>query len=100
MAPTWPFYAAIHGDVVILEGYWILKEASVNFMMAEIGWDGKVWEEPMELKLVRFSAGGAGEGAGTRGSREMNMMPFGVGRICPGLRASSCCISSTLRPIW
>ncbi|KAG1360807.1 putative Cytochrome P450 89A2 [Cocos nucifera] len=57
---------------VILDGYLMPKGASINFMVAEIGWDGK--------------AGGTAEGVDITGSREIKMMPFGVGRrVCPGL---------------
>ncbi|KAK2641374.1 hypothetical protein Ddye_023137 [Dipteronia dyeriana] len=35
---------------MVLNGYLIPKNASINFMVAVMGWDGKVWEDPMEFK--------------------------------------------------
>ncbi|KAI3972957.1 hypothetical protein MKX01_019615 [Papaver californicum] len=37
-----------------LDGYVVPKEATVNVMIAEIGWDSKVWEDPMVFKPDRF----------------------------------------------
>ncbi|KAI7988553.1 Cytochrome P450 89A2 [Camellia lanceoleosa] len=78
---------------VELEGYQVPKGTMVNFMVAEMGWDPKVWDEPMEFKPERFltNSGGNGEGEGeatvvfdVTGSKEIKMMPFGAGRrICP-----------------
>ncbi|EAY79193.1 hypothetical protein OsI_34305 [Oryza sativa Indica Group] len=67
-------------------GYLIPKGATVNFMVAEMGRDEREWEKPMEFIPERFLAGGDGEGVDVTGSREVRMMPFGIGRrICAGL---------------
>ncbi|KAJ4720965.1 putative Cytochrome P450 [Melia azedarach] len=70
-----------------LDKYVVPKKGTVNFMVAEIGWDPKVWEDPMAFKPERFQSeeNGGVEGFDITGSREIKMMPFGAGRrICPG----------------
>ncbi|OIV89902.1 hypothetical protein TanjilG_11861 [Lupinus angustifolius] len=76
---------AVSEDVAF-NGYLVPKKGSVNFMVAEIGRDPKVWEDPMAFKPERFlnEDGSQIEGFDITGSKEIKMMPFGAGRrICP-----------------
>ncbi|OMP00027.1 Cytochrome P450 [Corchorus olitorius] len=72
-----------------LGGYLVPKNATINFLVAEMGWDPKVWEDPKAFKPERFlnsEKKGTVEMFDITGSREIKMMPFGAGRrICPGL---------------
>lgn len=74
-----------------LGGYLVPKNTIINFTVAEMNWDPKVWEDPMEFKPERFLSakeGSDGDGLGefdVTGSREIKMMTFGAGRrVCPG----------------
>ncbi|KAK4284484.1 hypothetical protein QN277_001309 [Acacia crassicarpa] len=76
---------AVKEDVV-LNGFLIPKDGNINFLVAEMGWDPKVWENPMEFKPERFlNIENGDEVFDIIGSKEIKMMPFGAGRrMCPG----------------
>ncbi|KAL9263468.1 Cytochrome P450 89A2-like protein [Drosera capensis] len=81
--PAIPFMLAhVATKEVELGDYTVPKNAMVNFMAANIAWNPETWEEPMKFKPERFLAE---EPFDICGSREVKMMPFGVGRrMCPG----------------
>ncbi|RZC82085.1 hypothetical protein C5167_044660 [Papaver somniferum] len=72
-----------------LDGYVVPKEAIVNFMLAEIGWDPKIWgEDSMIFKPERFLNEDDGslneEMSDVTGNKAIKMIPFGAGRrMCP-----------------
>ncbi|KAK7367104.1 hypothetical protein VNO80_09113 [Phaseolus coccineus] len=70
----------------VMDGYDIPKNAIVNFLVAEFGWDPNVWEDPMEFKPERFLKHGGDAKFDLKGTMEIKMMPFGAGRrICPAI---------------
>nr|XP_043625197.1 cytochrome P450 89A2-like [Erigeron canadensis] len=71
---------------VEVQGYVFPQGATINFMVAEMGLDSKVWDDPMEFKPERFLANEGSNGVfDISGSKGIKMMPFGAGRrICPG----------------
>nr|QNS29978.1 cytochrome P450 [Nothapodytes nimmoniana] len=71
-------------EEVVLDGYDLPKNTTVHFLVAEMGRDPKVWEDPMAFKPERFLTGSGEVVFDITGSREIKMMPFGAGRrICP-----------------
>lgn len=73
-------------EEVELNGYVIPKNVAINFMVADMGLDPQMWENPLDFNPDRFlSVGGDdAEAFGITGVREIKMMPFGAGRrVCP-----------------
>nr|ATG29912.1 CYP77F31 [Taxus chinensis] len=65
-----------------LGGYHFPAGTIVNFLIWEMGNDPSVWENPSEFVPERYMS----RDVDMTGSKEIRMMPFGVGRrICPGL---------------
>ncbi|KAJ1396865.1 Cytochrome P450 [Sesbania bispinosa] len=71
----------------VMDGHNIPKNAMVNFLVAELGWDSNVWENPMEFKPERFMGHSEGDVKfDLKGFTEIKMMPFGAGRrVCPAI---------------
>jgi cytochrome P450 len=81
-------YAIPHAvtEDVILNGYFVPKNGTVNFMVADIGLDPTVWKDPMVFKPERFLKD-EDDVYNVSGKKEIKMMPFGAGRrICPAYK--------------
>ncbi|KAM7468968.1 hypothetical protein LguiA_007151 [Lonicera macranthoides] len=71
-------------EEVELEAYVVPKNATINFMAADLGWDPKVWKDLMEFKPDRFILMNKDDVFDITRNKEIKMMPFGAGkRICP-----------------
>ena len=71
---------------VTLGGFVIPKDTVVNFMVADVGWNPRTWEDPVAYKPERFmnKEGNGVEAFDVTGRKEIKMIPFGGGRrICP-----------------
>ncbi|XP_065851297.1 cytochrome P450 89A2-like [Euphorbia lathyris] len=84
-----PGYAPATPHAVIEDvefgGYSIPKGTAINFLIADIGRDPKIWENPMEFQPERFMKSDDVRSFDVTGNREIKMMPFGAGRrVCPG----------------
>ncbi|KAH0663208.1 hypothetical protein KY284_028139 [Solanum tuberosum] len=72
-------------EEVELNGYVIPKDAPINFMVADMGLDPLVWENPLDFNPDRFLSSDDTEAFDIIGNKEIKMMPFGAGRrVCPG----------------
>ncbi|KAK9090782.1 hypothetical protein Sjap_023959 [Stephania japonica] len=77
---------AVTKEGVELGRYAVPKDATVNFMVAEMGWDPRVWYEPMEFWMGRLLTLREEGWFDITRSREIKMMSFGAGRrICLGI---------------
>ncbi|XP_044969032.1 cytochrome P450 89A2-like [Hordeum vulgare subsp. vulgare] len=91
MHPPVPFILrGVHGEGAAAVGATMTAVPAdglrVQFVVGDIGRDGKTWTDPDEFRPERFLAGGEAEGIGpTPGPKEIRMMPFGAAhRHCPG----------------
>ncbi|CAL1366607.1 unnamed protein product [Linum trigynum] len=65
-----------------IHGFSVPKKGMVTVLMAEIGWDPEVWEDPMSFRPERFLGRCGFDITGRKG---IEMVPFGAGRrMCPG----------------
>lgn len=72
-----------------LGGYDIPADASVEFYLAGILHDPKIWPNPEKFDPDRFFGPGKDD-ADITGVKDVRLIPFGVGRrICPGLTMAS-----------
>jgi cytochrome P450 len=85
-------YAIPHAvtEDVILNGYFVPKNGTVNFMVADIGLDPTVWKDPMVFKPERFLKDkdkNEDDAYDINRKKEIKMMSFGAGRrICPAYK--------------
>ncbi|WMV08608.1 hypothetical protein MTR67_001993 [Solanum verrucosum] len=69
---------------VELNSYVIPKDAPIDFMVADMGLDPQVWENPLDFNPDRFLSIDDTKAFDIIGNKEIKMMPFGAGRrVCP-----------------